>query len=67
MSSFFDCIYTEYNTNKHQDGSQAAALGEKERRRRDGTEKEVADPCSISWAQLRDMLEPVDDTIAEDL
>ena len=67
MSSFFDCIYAEYNIKKHHDGTQASALGEKERHRRDGTEKEVADPCSIPWSQLRDMLEPDDDATVEDV
>ena len=66
MSSFFDCIYAEYNTKKHHDGSQAPALGEKEHHRHDGMEKGVADPCSIAWSQLRDMLEPHNDTTTED-
>ena len=57
MASFNDRVYTEWNTRKANDGSEAARLGERERRRRDGSERSVRDPCSIPWAELRAVLE----------
>ena len=53
MASFFDRLYTEWNARKAPDGSEAERLGERERAKRAGTEKQTRDPCSTSWEELR--------------
>ena len=58
MASFSDGVYTEWNTRKAEDGSQADRLGERERRRRDRTERSVRDPCSTPWQELENFCRP---------
>ena len=56
FASFHDRVYTEWNAKKPADGSEAERLGERERRRRDGTERATRDPCSTSWSDLREII-----------
>ena len=57
IAGYNDAVYTEWNARKAADGSEAARLGERERRRRDGTERQTKDPASMTWPELRELLD----------